>query len=95
MNKRVRTVAAVVAMAVAMVSAGASAQDRNGQCAGQSSNGSSSREQQFCFEGESVSGTREGAGGANLRPVRRVQSGSLLRLRAHFVPEMLKSVEGL
>lgn len=89
-----RAVAAVSAlMVMAMASAAFAQSSANGQCAGQ--RGRSSADQTFCFEPESVQGGLVGATGQTVRPLRSVQSGSLLRIRAHFVPEMMKTVENL
>jgi hypothetical protein len=93
MSKRV--VSVVSAFVAVMMSVPAFAQEsgRNGQCAGAS--GSSSVNQTFCFEPESVRGGLVGATGQTVRPLRRVNSDSLLRIRAHFVTEMMKTVENL
>lgn len=47
------------------------------------------------FEDELVDGARFGTDQAIIRTVRRGARVSLIRARAHFVPEMLQSVERL
>ncbi|MDP3278053.1 MAG: hypothetical protein Q8Q09_22900 [Deltaproteobacteria bacterium] len=86
---RVITVLSVVSMA-----SSALAQDQ-AQCAGSSSASGTSRDQTFCFEPERVQGSLVGATGQSTRPLRALRSDSLLRLRGHFVPEMMKSIENL
>lgn len=90
----VRRVAAIsMALGVTTAAAGAMAQGGNANCSGTSSTGANERNQTFCFEGESVSGSLVGAGGQPVRTMRRMSGVSLIRHRAHFVPEMLRSVE--
>lgn len=91
MSKRAAWMGAVV---VALMSSSALAETapRNSQCAGQRDSGAN---QTFCFEPEAVAGTLVGATGQTVRPLRGVHSQSLLRIRAHFVPQMMKSVENL
>lgn len=92
----VRRVAAIsMAFGVMTAAAGAMAQGTNDNtnCAGSSSTGANERNQTFCFVGESVSGSLVGAGGQPVRTMRRMSGVSLIRHRAHFVPEMLRSVE--
>ncbi len=49
----------------------------------------------YCFTGEIVQGGVVGPYGQGSRVLRPMHGTSLLRIRAHFVPEMLKSVERL
>jgi hypothetical protein len=91
MNQRVAMV--LSALGVMAVASTAMAQ-QSGQCAPQNPS-ATSRDQTFCFEPESVRGGLVGATGQTVRPMRGVRGESLLRLRAHFVPEMMKTVENL
>ncbi|MBL8684775.1 MAG: hypothetical protein JNK05_36705 [Myxococcales bacterium] len=93
MSKRVVSVVSAIVAVVMSVPAFAQETGRNGQCSGAS--GNASVNQTFCFEPEPVRGGLVGATGQTVRPLRRVQSESLLRIRAHFVTEMMKSVENL
>lgn len=93
MNTSIKKVT-LVALVLTLCSAAASAQD-NGQCAGQGNAAQTSASQTFCFVGENVPGSLVGASGQTVRPLRQLRGPSLLRLRAHFVPEMMKGVENL
>lgn len=53
------------------------------------------RTQEFNFTDQLVEGSLERPDGASVRPRRAHAGPSLLRIRAHFVPEMLRSVEHL
>jgi hypothetical protein len=55
----------------------------------------SSRDQTICFMGTDVSGGVVGPYGQRSQVLRPMRGVSLLRIRAHFVPEMMKSVENL
>lgn len=83
----------VTALAISLFSAAASAQ-QNGQCR-EHGGQQSSTDQTFCFEGENVPGSLVGATGQTVRPLRGLRGPSLIRMRAHFVPEMMKGVENL
>ncbi|MFO0559725.1 MAG: hypothetical protein U0269_17025 [Polyangiales bacterium] len=88
-----RAVAVMSALVVAAMASSAFAQNTsNGQCSTQRN---TSANQTFCFEAESVRGSLVGSTGQTVRPLRGVGSESLLRIRAHFVPEMMKTVENL
>lgn len=89
-----RAAALSVALGVTVSSVGAFAQGTNAaSCAGASNTGAAARNQTFCFEAERVSGSLVGPYGQGVRAVRRLGGVSLIRHRAHFVPEMLRSVE--
>lgn len=88
-----RAVAVMSALVVAAMASSAFAQNTsNGQCSGQRDTGAN---QTFCFEAEAVRGSLVGSTGQTVRPLRGVRGDSLLRIRAHFVPEMMKTVENL
>ena len=92
----VRRVSAVsVALGLLVSSAGAFAQGTGtaARCADASNTGAATRNQTFCFEAERVSGSLVGPYGQGVTTVRRLGGTSLIRHRAHFVPEMLRSVE--
>ena len=92
MSKRAAAWMGAVVVALMSSSAFAESAPRNSACAGQRDAGAN---QTFCFEPEAVAGTLVGATGQTVRPLRGVHSQSLLRIRAHFVPQMMKSVENL
>jgi hypothetical protein len=69
--------------------------DNSGRCANSGPAESGSRDQTFCFNGEDVHGGVLGPDGQGSRVLRPMHGPSLLRIRAHFVPEMLKTVENL
>ncbi|NOY90108.1 MAG: hypothetical protein GXP55_02785 [Deltaproteobacteria bacterium] len=77
---------ALPSMALALPSV-ASAQDANS-----GSNGDSTT---YDFEDDVVSGDLVRPDGEMLNVRRRGQRASLIRIREHFIPEMLKSVEDL
>jgi hypothetical protein len=93
MNQSIKRVVLTV-VAVSLFSAGANAQ-QNGQCRSEAAGGQTSADQTFCFEPENVAGSLVGATGQTVRPMRGLRGPSLIRLRGHFVPEMLKGVENL
>ena len=66
----------------------------NARCAGASA-ADGSRDTTYCFGGEDVPGGVVGPNGQSSHVLRGMRGTSLLRIRAHFVPEMLKSVENL
>jgi hypothetical protein len=90
---KVRTTIVSVFAAVTMASTAFAQQSDDGSCEGAASN--SGVHQTFCFRPEAVRGSLVGATGQTVRPLRGVRGESLLRIRAHFVPEMMKSVERL
>jgi hypothetical protein len=61
----------------------------------QAGGGGSPRTQEFNFTDELVSGQLVRPDGESTRVRRRGPGISLIRIREHFVPEMLKSVENL
>jgi len=88
-----RTVAALLASAVLLTSASAFAQNNEARCGNQNNRDTATRDQTFCFEGEAVQGGIVGPNGQRSQVLRRQTGSSLIRLRAHFVPEMLRNVE--
>lgn len=87
--------AALVASCLLSMAGHAFAQDPNAgaRCSGSSNTGADARSQTFCFEAEAVRGSLVGPYGQGVTVVRPMNGVSLIRHRAHFVPEMLKSVE--
>lgn len=83
-----------LALALAVVAAGpaALAQNPTGQC---ENTPNTPREQTFCFNAENVAGSLVGNTGQDVRALTRLRGPSLLRMRAHFVSEMLRSAENL
>ncbi len=67
----------------------------NAQCANSGAADSGSRDQTFCFAGETVNDAIVPPQGQASHVLRPTHGPSLLRIRAHFVPEMLKTVERL
>jgi hypothetical protein len=65
------------------------------QAAPAQAGGGSPRTQEFNFTDELVSGQLVRPDGESTRVRRRGPGISLIRIREHFVPEMLKSVENL
>jgi hypothetical protein len=92
-----KTLALLLALSTVTVSAAAFAQgnaDSNtAQCRGRANGATAARDQEFCFTDTDVHGTREGANGASTQVLRMQHGPSLIRHRAHFVPQMLVSVE--
>jgi len=92
---------ALVAMlafsAVSLVGSAALAQQAAAPAAGAPAGGSggSPRTQEFNFTDELVQGQLVRPDGETSRVRRRGPGISLIRIREHFVPEMLKSVENL
>lgn len=66
-----------------------------GAFAQQAQQGGSQRTQEFNFTDELVQGQLVRPDGETSRVRRRSAGISLIRIREHFVPEMLKSVENL
>ncbi len=87
MKKKI--VAAVVALGMVAASAVAGAQ------AAAATGGQPTRTQEFNFTDELVTGQLVRPDGESTRVRRRGPGISLIRIREHFVPEMLKSVENL
>jgi hypothetical protein len=86
-----KSVLAAVAAMVMIAGAGAAyAQQAGGAAASQPA-----RTQEFSFTDELVSGQLVRPDGESTRLRRRGPGISLIRIREHFVPEMLKSVENL
>lgn len=65
------------------------------QAAGGAAGSQPARTQEFSFTDELVSGQLVRPDGESTRLRRRGPGISLIRIREHFVPEMLKSVENL
>ncbi|MEZ4408916.1 MAG: hypothetical protein R3A52_20965 [Polyangiales bacterium] len=78
--------------AALLVGSSAFAQDQGGNNAQQ---GGAARTQEFNFTDELVQGQLVRPDGETSRVRRRSTGISLIRIREHFVPEMLKSVENL
>ena len=87
-------VATVVGVAVP-----AAAQEQNAQgarCADQPQQAAgNSRDVSYCFNGEDVAGGVVGPAGQRSVILRPRHGTSLIRMRAHFVNEMLRNVENL
>jgi hypothetical protein len=83
---------AVLAAAAALVMVASSAVAVAQQAGGASQ---PTRTQEFSFTDELVSGQLVRPDGESTRLRRRGPGISLIRIREHFVPEMLKSVENL
>jgi hypothetical protein len=90
MKKRLITLVAFAT--VALAGAAASAQAQAGATQGSSGQ---TRTQEFNFTDELVQGQLVRPDGESTRIRRRGSGISLIRIREHFVPEMLKSVENL
>ena len=90
MKKRLIALAAFAV--VALAGAAASAQGTAGATQG---NTGATRTQEFNFTDELVQGQLVRPDGESTRIRRRGSGISLIRIREHFVPEMLKSVENL
>jgi len=92
-----RNVLAILFAATAITGATGSALAQtpgdSARCANASNTGEGSRDQTYCFSGEDVRSGLVGHDGQDVRLIRPLHGPSLLRFRAHFVPEMLKSVE--
>jgi hypothetical protein len=86
-------IVAFAAFAVVSLTSGvASAQNRGSAQAAQAQ---ATRTQEFNFTDELVQGQLVRPDGESTRVRRRAAGISLIRIREHFVPEMLKSVENL
>lgn len=86
---------ATVSFVTAVVSASpVFAQDTNSARCGET-HGTAAGDVTYCFTGEDVAGGVVGPYGQQTHVLRPMHARSLLRIRAHFVPEMLKSVERL
>ncbi len=79
----------VLAFAISMTAVPALAQDEGGAPAGGENTTS------YDFEDDLVQGDLVRPDGENLMVRRRGARESLIRIREHFVPELLKSVENL
>jgi hypothetical protein len=88
---------AVLAFALASLAGStAFAQNRAGGAAAAGAGASgATRTQEFNFTDELVQGQLVRPDGESTRVRRRAAGISLIRIREHFVPEMLKSVENL
>lgn len=80
-----------VVVALGMIAASAAAIAQQAAAAG----GQPTRTQEFNFTDELVQGQLVRPDGESTRVRRRGPGISLIRIREHFVPEMLKSVENL
>lgn len=87
-----RLVSLIVFATVAFAGSSAFAQQAGAPAAGA---GGSPRTQEFNFTDELVQGQLVRPDGETSRVRRRGTGISLIRIREHFVPEMLKSVENL
>ena len=96
MNK---LLAALMFIAVSLVASVAFGQDAPGGSAGGATTSvtgtGANRTQEFNFTDELVQGQLVRPDGESTRVRRRGSGISLIRIREHFVPEMLKSVENL
>ena len=98
---KIRLVGVLAFAAAFLLGSAAFAQNRGGaaQAGGAASGGAASggapRTQEFNFTDELVSGQLVRPDGETTRVRRRSAGISLIRIREHFVPEMLKSVENL
>ena len=88
---RTRFIAVVAFAVVSFAGSAAFAQTRGG--AAQAAQ--ATRPQEFNFTDELVQGQLVRPDGESTRVRRRAAGISLIRIREHFVPEMLKSVENL
>lgn len=86
---KTRFVAVLAFAAVSLLGSSAFAQRREAQAA------QTTRTQEFNFTDELVQGQLVRPDGESTRVRRRAAGISLIRIREHFVPEMLKSVENL
>lgn len=87
-----KSVLAVVAAMVMIAGAGAAYAQQAAAAGGATQ---PARTQEFSFTDELVSGQLVRPDGESTRLRRRGPGISLIRIREHFVPEMLKSVENL
>ncbi|HEX5661766.1 MAG TPA: hypothetical protein VFX59_31460 [Polyangiales bacterium] len=84
--------AAVAMFAAALIAGGAQAQDEESKPAG---GGSAAGATTYDFEDDLVSGDLVRPDGELLSVRRRGNRASLIQIREHFIPEMLKSIEDL
>ena len=87
---RIRSLALVTFTIGSLITSSAFAQGRGG-----SGQQQATRTQEFNFTDELVQGQLVRPDGESTRVRRRAAGISLIRIREHFVPEMLKSVENL
>jgi hypothetical protein len=92
MRHAVALLAAVTALAL---STAAVAQSNDARCAGDAASSADHRDQSYCFGDEIVQSSLVRPDGDAVRGHRHWRPTPLIQLRAHFVPEMLKSVERL
>lgn len=85
----------LVAGALMLMSGSAFAQNNRQAAAGGAAGEGGGRTQEFNFTDELVQGQLVRPDGETSRVRRRSAGISLIRIREHFVPEMLKSVENL
>ncbi len=84
--------AAVAMFAAALISGGAQAQDDESKPAG---GGGAAGATTYDFEDDLVTGDLVRPDGELLSVRRRGNRASLIQIREHFIPEMLKSIEDL
>ena len=87
---KIRFVTLAAFAAISLMGSSAFAQSRAGAQQAQAA-----RTQEFNFTDELVQGQLVRPDGESTRVRRRAAGISLIRIREHFVPEMLKSVENL
>lgn len=85
----------VAVLAFAMISLGGTSAFAQRRPAGAGGADQATRTQEFNFTDELVQGQLVRPDGESTRVRRRAAGISLIRIREHFVPEMLKSVENL
>jgi hypothetical protein len=90
-----RPLLALTTAALCLAVTDAAMAQNTARCQGQTSTGEDARNQTFCFEAESVRGGVVGPNGQGVRVLQSMHGTSLIRFRAHFVPEMLETVERL
>ena len=98
MSKRLVALLAFVAVAAAgsqALAQGAQSGGGGGSAGGGGGSGGAARTQEFNFTDELVQGQLVRPDGESTRVRRHGPGISLIRIREHFVPEMLKSVENL
>ncbi len=88
---KIRFVTLAAFAAISLMGSSAFAQSR----AGGAQQAQAARTQEFNFTDELVQGQLVRPDGESTRVRRRAAGISLIRIREHFVPEMLKSVENL
>lgn len=93
---KTRLVAVLAFAIISFAGSSAFAQTRAGGSGGAAAaGGGAARTQEFNFTDELVQGQLVRPDGESTRVRRRAAGISLIRIREHFVPEMLKSVENL